>query len=232
MQKSTLALAVALVLTSPLTAFAQNYTKNLPVLEPSSPQQRSTYDPYAPTNNNGNIRSFDVGVSRIAANTALPAITASNQDSQAPTLFMDPNEERPMSIFLSNDIYDSNNQLALPRGSEVRGRFVPVRGGLKFLADAVVVRGQYYAIQASSDVLRDEKDPRQYSGEAIAGDALIGAGAGALLGALTGGVSWGGVLGGAAASSILGNVTAPQVVVVSPDRPLNLRLDAPLTVRN
>jgi len=199
--------------------------EEIPTLEPlNSPPP--AYDSFS-NSNNGNLRSFDVAVSRLAANTYLPSVPSPNQGA----LYLDPNGEKPVSVFTSNDIYDTNNQVAIPRGSEIRGRFTPVRGGLKFQADAVVVKGQYYPLQASSDTLFDEKDPREYSGEAIAGDALIGAGAGALLGALTGGISWGGLLGGAAASSLIGNVTAPRVVVVSPDRPLNIRLETPLTLR-
>ncbi|WP_218081607.1 hypothetical protein [Anthocerotibacter panamensis] len=220
--------------------------QNLPVLEPlpDAPRDDAGYDSNADPNYNSNIRTFDtppntrtfdsnpntrnfdVGVSRIAADTYLPASFASQGE-----VFLDPGDSRSASLFISNDIYDSNNQIGIPRGSEVRGRFVPTRGGLKFMADAVVVRGQYYSIQASSDLLPDEKDPREYSAGAIAGDAAIGAGAGALLGLLTGGVSLGGLLGGAAASTIIGNVTAPRVVVLRPDQPLNIRLDAPVALR-
>ncbi len=205
---------LSLLLTSP--AFAQEY----PVLEPSQQGYDSNYrDP--------NVRTFDVGIARVAANTYIPATLSQNQGE----MFLDPGDERVSSMYTAYDVYDSNNQMAIPRGSEIRGRFTPVRGGLKFVADSVVIRGQFYTVQASSDVLPDEKDPREYGAGAIAGDAAIGAGAGALIGALTGGVSWGGILGGAAASGILGNVTAPRVVVVRPDRPLNIRLDAPLSVR-
>jgi len=203
----------------------QSAREEIPVLEPLN-SQPPAYDSSDSTNNS-NLRSFDIAVSRLAANTYLPSVPSPNQGA----LYLDPNGEKPLSVFTSNDIYDTNNQVAIPRGSEIRGRFTPVRGGLKFIADAVVVKGQYYPLQASSDILYDEKDPREYSGEAIAGDALIGAGAGALLGALTGGVSWGGILGGAAASTLIGNVTAPRVVVVSPDRPLNIRLETPLSLR-
>uniref|UniRef100_UPI00257AFCAD hypothetical protein n=1 Tax=Candidatus Cyanaurora vandensis TaxID=2714958 RepID=UPI00257AFCAD len=152
--------------------------EDIPVLEPLNP--RTTPAPVYDSYKDENISTFDVTVSRLAANTYLPASPNSSEGA----LYLDPNGEKPLSIFTSNDIYDTNNQVAIPQGSEIRGRFVPVRGGLKFQADAVVVQGQYYAVQASSDVLFDEKDPREYSTGAIAGDAAIGAGAGALLGLL------------------------------------------------
>ncbi len=215
---------------SPLSSVrAQQNYNDLPTLEPARSQvpNPNSYPPNNTYTPNTNVRTFDVGISRVAANTIVSAGLAPNRG----TSYLDPNKESSASIFTAYDVYDDTNSVAIPKGSEVRGRFVPSRGGLKFLADAVVVRGQYYSVQASSDLIPDEKDPREYSTEAIAGDAVIGAGVGALLGALTGGVSLGGILGGAAASSIVGNVTAPSVVVVRPERPLNLRLDAPLTLR-
>jgi hypothetical protein len=217
------ALNAPAIIAAPTPPKSQLKNDPIPMLEPLRPGSSNaprTYD-------SGNVRSFDVAVSRVEANTNLPTTLAPGTG----TVFLDPRSEMSASVFTANDIYDSNNSLAIPRGSEVRGRFVPVRGGLKFQGDTVVVRGQYYTIQASSDILYDEKDPREYSTGALAGDAALGAGVGALLGALTGGVTWGGILGGAAASSLIGNVTAPQVVVVNPDRALNVRLDAPLTLK-
>lgn len=229
MKQSALMVMVAVLLIgqAPLSAQSRRpVVEDLPVLEPLRP---GTSNRNLDNRNfdSGNVRTFDVRVSRVEANTPLSATLPPNTEP----LFLDPRSESSISIYTDNDIYDTSGNLAIPRGSEMRGRFVPVRGGLRFQGDAIVVNGQYFSVQASSETLNDEKDPREYSGGAIAGDAAIGAGVGALLGALTGGVTWGGILGGAAASSLIGNVTAPQVVVVSSDRPLNVRLDAPLTLR-
>lgn len=73
-----------------------------------------------------------------------------------------------------------------------------------------------------------EKDPRHYSAEAIAQDAAIGAVGGTVLGLLTEGVSALGVIGGAGAGVAVGNITAPQVVVLRPNQTINLALDSPV----
>ncbi|MFT0798306.1 hypothetical protein [Synechococcus sp. R5-12] len=51
---------------------------------------------------------------------------------------------------------------------------------------------------------------------------------GTVLGLLTGGVSALGVIGGAGAGVAVGNITAPQVVVLRPNQTINLALDSPV----
>jgi hypothetical protein len=205
-----LSLSLSMALTPMLSVRAADY----PVLEP---------DTDAPQSSN---RRFNVGVARLEQGSAVPVAAPANA-----TQFLDPGRDANASLVVSQDVLDNRGGVVLPKGSEVRGRFAPVAGGLKFVADGVLLNGQYTSVRASSDVIPDEKDPREYEGGAIAGDAGIGAAGGALLGALTGGVSLGGVLGGAAAGVLVGNVTAPRVVVVRPDRSINLRLDAPVAIR-
>jgi hypothetical protein len=205
-----LSLSLSMAVTPMLSVRAADY----PVLEP---------DNNAPQVNN---RRFDVGVARLEAGAAVPVAAPANS-----TQYLDPGKDANATLVTSQDVVDNRGSVALPKGSEVRGRFSPVPGGLKFFADGVVINGQYTSLRASSDMIPDEKDPREYEGGAIAGDAAIGAAGGALLGAVTGGVSLGGLLGGAAAGVIVGNVTAPRVVVVRPDRSLNLKLDAPVAIR-
>ena len=224
-----LSLSLSMALTPMLSVRAADY----PVLEPdtSVPQankQRSSVpvlepDTSAPQANN---QRFSVGVVRLEQGASVPVAAPANS-----TQYLDPGKDANASLVISQDVLDNRGGIVLPRGAQVRGRFTPVPGGLKFLADGVLINGQYTSLRASSDMIPDEKDPREYSAGAIAGDAGIGAAGGALLGALTGGISWGGVLGGAAAGVLVGNVTAPRVVVVRPDRPINLRLDAPVSIR-
>ncbi|WP_287128463.1 hypothetical protein [Candidatus Cyanaurora vandensis] len=175
-------------------------------------------------------REFNVGIARVSSGTIIP-VAASTEEGDD-TLYLDPGKSRSASLLSTEDVYDANGNLAIPEGSEVRGTFKPVKGGLKFVADSIRVRGRSYPLQASTKVIRDEKDPREYGAGAIAGDAALGAAGGALIGALTGGVSLGGTLAGAAVGAGVGNVTAPQVVVVSPSNPVELRVQSPFTVRN
>jgi hypothetical protein len=170
------------------------------------------------------VRAADYPV--LAPDTKIPV--AAPADS---TQYLDPGKDASASLVVSQDVLDNRGGIVLPKGAEVRGRFAPVPGGLKFLADEVLINGQYTSLRASSDMIRDERDIREDSGRAVARDSATRVVGGALSGAFTGGVDWGGILGGTAAGVIMQNATAPRVVVVRPDRSINLRLDAPFSIR-
>ena len=70
--------------------------------------------------------------------------------------------------------------------------------------------------------MRDNKDPRQTSAGAIATDAAIGAAGGYVLGEVFGDAGFWEIAGGAAAGVLVGNTTAPLVVVVRPDQEIAL----------
>ena len=114
------------------------------------------------------------------------------------------------------------NGIAFPSGSTVRGRFEPVDGGLQFVADAIESGSQVYRLNATSALLHDQKDPRETSAGAIIGDAAIGAAGGLVLGEVFGDADFLEILGGAAAGVIVGNTTAPFVVVVEPNQTITL----------
>lgn len=115
------------------------------------------------------------------------------------------------------------NGRSIPAGAIIRGRFEPAEGGVRYVATAVEVGNQVYAVNATSELLRDIKDPRQTTTGAILTDAGIGAAGGAAVdGILRGRISVGSVLGGAAAGAIIGNTTAQRVVVLEPNQTLTL----------
>jgi len=105
----------------------------------------------------------------------------------------------------------------LPVGAIVRGRFEPAEGGLVYVADSVELGDRIVRINAVSELLRDRKDPRQTSTGAILTDAAIGAAGGYVLGEVLGDAGVIEVLGGAAAGAVIGNTTAPFVVVIRPE---------------
>ncbi|TVQ09414.1 MAG: hypothetical protein EA368_09425 [Leptolyngbya sp. DLM2.Bin27] len=115
------------------------------------------------------------------------------------------------------------NGRSIPAGAVVRGRFEPAEGGVRYVATAVEVGNQVYAVNAVSELLRDIKDPRETTTGSIVRDAGIGAAGGAAIdGILRGRVSVGSIIGGAAAGAIIGNTTAQRVVVVEPNQTLTL----------
>lgn len=169
---------------------------------------------------------FELGAYRLQQGTVIPV---GSLNSEAPEYFY-PDTVYPLELAVTQSIYDAQGRLVIPAGSRIYGQMEPAPGGSRFVGTSIVIGGRTYSLRATSNIIHDEKDPRQYSGDAIVGDAAIGAAAGAVLGALTGGVSVGNVLGGAAAGVVIGNVTAPQVVVLRPGQSLNLTLEAPLNL--
>lgn len=105
----------------------------------------------------------------------------------------------------------------LPVGTIVRGRFEPAEGGLVYRANSVELADRIFQVDAYSELLRDRKDPRQITAGAILTDAAIGAAGGYVLGEVLGDASVLEVLGGAAAGVVVGNTTAPFVVVINPE---------------
>ncbi|MFS8900574.1 hypothetical protein NW845_04210 [Synechococcus sp. H60.2] len=169
---------------------------------------------------------FELGTYRLEQGTIIPVGSLSSEEPQ----YFYPDTIYPLEVAVTQNIFDNQGRLVIPAGSRVFGQMEPAPGGSRFVATAIVLGGRTYSLRAVSNILHDEKDPRQYLAEAIAQDAAIGAAAGTLLGAITGGVSAGNVLAGAAAGVVVGNVTAPQVVVLRPGQSFNLTLEAPLTL--
>lgn len=169
-------------------------------------------------------QQFDLGTVQMQAGSVIPAAAPTTGES----LYFDPNGTHSLTLTVPRDIYNTGGWNVIPAGSQIQGTLRPAQGGAIFTAETLLLNGRRVPIQASTGLINDEKDPRQYSTESTVEDAVIGGVAGALLGGLTGGVSAGGVLGGAAAGVGVGNVTAPQAVVLRPNQVLDLTLSAPL----
>ncbi|AGY59550.1 hypothetical protein [Gloeobacter kilaueensis] len=190
------------------------------------PVQAQQYSDYEYNRGNNNSRQFNLGVARLAPGTTISVAPTTDQG----TLYLNTDKSYPYSLIVAEDVYDGNGNVALPAGSEVRGTFRPAKGGLRFFADSANINGRFYTLRASSKTLKDVKDPRYQGGGKIAGDAAIGAAGGALLGWALGNPGLGAIAGGVGGAAI-GNVTAPQVVVVDDNSPIDLRLEAPLSLR-
>lgn len=169
-------------------------------------------------------QQFELGTSQLQQGTLLPVSTTSIDGPE----YYAPDSVHPFTAVVNQNVFDSlTGQLVVPAGTPIYGQLQPVAGGLQFVANSIEVNGRTFPLQATSGIINDEKDPREFSAESVAGDAAIGAAAGAVLGILTGGASTVGVLTGAAAGVGVGNVTAPQVVVLRPNQTLNITLTAP-----
>lgn len=140
------------------------------------------------------------------------------------TLYFDPRDTRPASLTIVNDIFDASGNVAIPAGSLITGQFQPVEDGTQFVADSLLVGNQAFPLAAQSQTIASQRDPRQVSAGAIAQDAAIGAGIGLVLSAVTGdrAIATEEVLGAAALGAVVGNVTAPRAIAISPETDINL----------
>ncbi len=130
------------------------------------------------------------------------------------TLYLDKSGTYRYDLVIRQDSAIGNQRL--PVGTVVRGQFEPADGGLVYVANSVEIADRIYQINAVSGLFRDVKDPRQTSAGAILTDAAIGAVGGYVLGEVFGRPDLLEVLGGAAAGVVIGNTTAPSVVVIGP----------------
>ncbi len=153
----------------------------------------------------------------VVAQAAQPLDTTIRSDE---TLYLDKNAVHEYNLRLQRRTAVGDR--FLPEGSIIRGQFEPVDGGLRYVADSVEVGDRIFELNAVSETLTDRKDPREVDTGDIIEDAAIGAAGGLILGEVLGDADLLEVLGGAAAGVVVGNVTAPTVVVIEPDQSILL----------
>ena len=146
------------------------------------------------------------------------SITATS--AQLETLYLNNNRSYSCNLIAANR--GTIDRIVIPEGATIVGKYVPAKGGLRYIAEAITYGRYSYRISASSSVLEDVKDPRDTSAGAIAEDAAIGAAGGTILGEIFGDADVEEIVGGAAAGVLVGNVTADRVVVIDPTAPIVL----------
>ena len=140
-----------------------------------------------------------------------PAIAARSAEEKI--LYL--NKERTYSYNLIATRSGRIGNVQVPVGATIVGQYVPIEGGLQYVAKAVVYDRYSYNVSAFSGRLKDVKDPRDTSVGAVAGDAGIGAAGGAIIGEILGDAELGAGI-GAATGAAIGNLSADRVVVVDP----------------
>jgi len=185
--------------------------------------------------------SLTRGISVLAAGSALlfgtpllvPEVAqAQNQMVVAQTATIPATSAQNQTLHLNNDkVYSYNLEVArgttidgmyIPAGATILGRYEPASGGLRYVATGVRMNGRTYNLDATSEVIEDQKDPRDTSAGSIAEDAGIGAAGGAILGEVFGDADIEEIIGGAVAGGVAGNVTADRVVVIEPEETIIL----------
>ena len=126
-------------------------------------------------------------------------------------------EPRQEVLLLQSDLRDRSGRLIASEGTEVLGKFETSGGGSRFIAQAILLRGQNVTIAAQSDILGGARK--------VSNNRLIrNSGIGALAGAVLGGLAGGNVIGGAAAGAAVTYATAPKSATIQPGQILDVRL--------
>jgi hypothetical protein len=180
---------------------------------------------------------------RIASGAVIPANYV-----KAPKIVLAPDEKMVATLNISNNIRSGDNRLLIPAGSTVEGEFRPAsitlngkeEKGTRFYARTLVLpNGSSMMLDATSDLItRKETISKGLNTTSILTGAAVGAGAGAIISAVTGNrqIGWGNILIGTAAGAVGGLLVNGQnkseVVVVNTESDLGLRLASPLTFNN
>jgi hypothetical protein len=171
----------------------------------------------------------------VPAGTTIPV-----RYDEAEKIIVTSKETAPVTLTVARNIRrPSSGEILIPVESQVRGQLRPVSGGSQFFAQEVIFSnsGQRLPIDAISEIIAPIATVTQKTKPSILQDAAIGAGAGAVLGAIFGGrVRLGEVLGGAgigAGVSALqgGQQKETKLVEIDPDTDLHLFLRTDLVLR-
>jgi len=164
---------------------------------------------------NGQVQNDQVQNRQVAQSSVIQATFDRDE-----TLYLDRDGTYQYDLVLRQEANFGGRRL--PVGSVIRGQFEPAQGGLVYVADSIELGDRIFQLNAVSELMRDDKDPRQTSTGAIVTDAAIGAVGGYVLGEVLGDAGFWEIAGGAATGVLVGSTTAPLVVVVKPDQQIAL----------
>jgi len=140
------------------------------------------------------------------------------------------NEVLPLTLRVAEDVEDDDGRVLIRRGSRIEGELRPADGGVRFYARRLILTsGDRYSMNAQSNVIRSDRD----FGDQDLGDTVVSRAARILVGSVLGSSS--------DLGDILGDVLEgrtrrdsrlrSELVVVYPDRDLDLRLRSNLRIR-
>ncbi len=172
----------------------------------------------------------------IPAGTRIPV-----RYEKAEKIVVTPDETTSLTLTVAADITNRNGNVLIPAGTKIVGQLEPVERrsekGSRFVARELVLNSdQRRDIDATSRVItRTERITKGASSGSILEGAAAGGAAAALISGVTGNhhIPVGAVLGGAGAGAVGGLLLGRRnadVVVIYPDRDLDLRLGSDLPV--
>ncbi len=186
-------------------------------------------------NNRSNNSSISQSNQRytLSSGTVIPSTFADGEK-----IYVTREETLPLTIRVDRDIRDSNRNIVIPAGSQIRGEIRPAGRGSRFFAQTVVFsNGQQRSINAESNIVtRTEVIERGKDSSSVWKGAVAGAAAATLISGVTGNrvISTEKILGGAGLGALAGlfmrgDRTSVEVISFDARRDLNLTLRSSFT---
>jgi hypothetical protein len=154
------------------------------------------------------------------------------------------------NLEVSEPVVDQSGQVVIPAGSVVWGMFEPVVEekkivdedrdthmiedrviGTRFVANRITVQSSTYMVNGASDLLDTGSDPTADVGTVALRGAGYGAGAGLVLGVLTGGIGFLPIIAGSAAGAAAGTTNVDRVVSLKPNTIVTVQLADSLVIQ-
>jgi len=182
-------------------------------------------------------QSYLIGQSLFRSNEyTIPAGTIIPIESDAEKIIVKPNETVDVTLQVAADIRSSSGRILIPRGSEIKGQMQPAFGGTQFVAQDLILETrreeERVPIDATSEPIIETEIIDEKTDPDILRGAIIGAAAGAILSEILGDIDLGEVLGGAGvgvlAELLLRGKEEVEVVIVDPNRDLDLTVESDL----
>ncbi|MEO0377922.1 MAG: hypothetical protein AAF329_25660 [Cyanobacteria bacterium P01_A01_bin.17] len=154
--------------------------------------------------------------------------------SGAKRIIINPDESMPISLTTDQAVRSRRGTVVIPRGSTIRGKLAPRRGGTQFIADSLILKdGGRFNIRANSDVITRTKEvDRGRRTDPIWQGALVGGAATAAISEIFGEAGIFKVLAGSGAGALggflLGGRDKAEVRVIDPQTDLDLTLESDL----
>jgi hypothetical protein len=148
-----------------------------------------------------------------------------------------PDETVPITLQVAANIRSRQGRILIPAGTDISGDLEPERDGVRFVAKELELDGDKIRFDAVSQVVDEREEVNRNNTGSIVKGAAIGAGAAAILAAVTGDrkIGLGEILGGAGIGAVggwvLGRNKKREVIVIDPDRELELTLQSDLALR-
>lgn len=162
----------------------------------------------------------------VPAGTTIPV-----RYQKAEKIVVTPDETTSVTLIVASNIRSERGNVVIPAGSQIKGELRPASEGTRFVAEEVIFANskQSLPIEATSSVVTRTETVTKGSNPDFLRGAAIGAGASAVLSDIFGDIDLGEVLVGAgigaAAEALLNRGRRDvEVVVVYPERDLDLRL--------